>query len=328
MNNNDGNPQIKASFSQGFGAVPENEISFGSDVGNSRPRGPEPVLEVSTANFMHEVIEESANRPVLVDFWAPWCGPCKQLAPALEKVVGETRGAVRLVKMNIDDHPQIAGQMDIQSIPAVVAFSKGQPVDAFMGAKPEGEIRKFVEKLAGPIGPSPIDAMLEDAARHAASGATGEAAGLYAAILQEEPENVAALAGIGMLYMEQGELDRARAMLQAIPENKRSQPAAAGLASAIEIAEQASSVGELDELNLLIEANPKDWQARFDLALALNARGRREEAADSLLEIIRRDRKWKEDGAREQLLKFFEAWGPTDPDTLSARRRLSSALFS
>jgi len=295
-----------------------------------RPAGgaSDAVKDISTAEFMAEVIEASAERPVLVDFWAPWCGPCKQLGPVLEKAVADSRGKVKLVKMNIDQYPEIAGQMGVQSIPAVVAFDKGKPKDAFMGAVPESEVRRFIEKLVGPTGPSPVDQALEQAAIFVEQGAHGEAAGLYASVLQQEPENVTALAGMGTLYLSSGDLERAKAMFQAIPADQQSAPEAASLKAAIDLAEQAASLGDTAELLARIEANPRDYDARFDLALALNAAGNREEAADQLLDIIRRDRKWKDDGARTQLLQFFEAWGPTDPDTLSARRQLSSILFS
>jgi putative thioredoxin len=291
-------------------------------------QGPAGVKDISTAEFMSEVIEASRERPVLVDFWAPWCGPCKQLAPALERAVSAMRGAVKLVKMNIDDHPEVAGQMGIQSIPAVVAFVDGRPKDAFMGARPEGEIKKFLEKLAGPAGPSAVEQALGEAAQLASEGAAAEAANHYAAILQQEPQNVAALAGLGALYLEMGDLERARGMLSAVPEDKAGDPAISSLRAAIELAEQAAKLGDPASLQLRIEANPKDFEARFDLALIHNAMGDREAAADELLAIVQRDRKWRDDGARAQLLTFFEVWGATDPATLYARRRLSSLLFS
>jgi len=296
--------------------------------GQPAARAPEPVRDISTAEFMAEVIEASRERPVLVDFWAPWCGPCKQLGPVLEKVVRDSRGAVKLVKMNIDQHPQIAGQMGIQSIPAVVAFVDGRPKDAFMGAIPEGEVRRFIDKLAGPAGPSPIEEALAEAARLAAEGAPGEAANLYAAVLEQDTANLTALVGLGTLYLAGGALEQARGMLAAIPAELADKPDAVSFRAALELAEQAASLGDTADLVARIEADPKDHEARFDLAVALNAAGRREEAAENLLEIVRRDRKWRDDGARAQLLQFFEAWGPMDEATLAARRRLSSLLFS
>jgi putative thioredoxin len=318
--------QAGGQFATGWSASPQ---MTGGPTASGPSAGREmTVRDISTAEFMSEVIEASNERPVLVDFWAPWCGPCKQLAPALERAVAAMRGAVKLVKMNIDDHPEVAGQMGIQSIPAVVAFVNGRPKDAFMGARPEGEIRRFLEKLAGPAGPSAIEQALEEAARLSAEGAAGEAANLYAAILQQEPQNVAALAGLGGLYLEMGDLDRARGMLAAVPQDKASDPAISSLRAAIELADQAAKLGDPEGLKRRIEANPKDYDARFDLALIHNAMGDREAAADELLAIVQRDRKWRDDGARTQLLTFFDAWGPTDPATLYARRRLSSLLFS
>jgi len=309
--------QFGASWGASFGAQP-----------GAAPSGPEPVKDISTAQFMAEVVEESHQRPVLVDFWAPWCGPCKQLQPALERAVAAVRGAVKLVKMNIDDHPEIPGQMGIQSIPAVVAFVDGRPKDAFMGAKPESEIKRFLEKLAGPAGPSQVEMALEDAERLVQEGQPAEAANLYAAILQHEPQNVAAIAGLGGLYLEMGELDQARGMLAAVPAEKAGDPAVASLRAAIDLAEQAAKLGDPSALQQRIAQNPKDHDARFDLALIYNSMGQREEAADELLAIVQRDRKWRDDGARAQLVTFFEAWGPTDPATLYGRRRLSSLLFS
>jgi len=218
--------------------------------------------------------------------------------------------------------------MGIQSIPAVVAFVDGRPKDAFMGAKPESEIKRFLEKLAGPAGPSQVEMALEDAERLVQEGQPAEAANLYAAILQHEPQNVAAIAGLGGLYLEMGELDQARGMLAAVPAEKAGDPAVASLRAAIDLAEQAAKLGDPSALQQRIAQNPKDHDARFDLALIYNSMGQREEAADELLAIVQRDRKWRDDGARAQLVTFFEAWGPTDAATLYGRRRLSSLLFS
>jgi putative thioredoxin len=268
------------------------------------------------------------NQPVLVDFWAPWCGPCKQLTPVLEKAVQAAGGKVKLVKMNIDEHPQIAGQLGIQSIPAVFAFQRGQPVDGFMGALPEGQIKGFIERLVGPLGPSAADDLLAQADALVAQGDAGGAAELYAAVLTQDPENVAALAALVKLHVDLGDLDGARQFLAMAPQAKANDPALAGARAAVELAEQAAALGDAADLQRRVETNPSDHQARFDLALALNARGRREEALDHLLEIVRRDRSWNEDGARKQLVQFFEAWGPTDEMTVAGRRRLSSILFA
>ena len=310
-----------AGFTASFGA------QSGAQAGTAQA-GAAPVRDIGTSEFMSEVIEASRDRPVLVDFWAPWCGPCKQLTPVLEKVVAASRGAVKLVKMNIDDHPQIPGQMGIQSIPAVVAFVDGKPKDAFMGVQPEAEIRRFIEKLAGDQGPSPVEEALRQAEELAAAGDLSQAANLFAAVLQQEPDNADALAGMGTLYMKSGDLERAKSMLEAIPAEKREEAKPASLKAAIDLAEQAADLGDIGELESKVESDPNDHQSRFDLAIALSAAGRREEAADHLLEIMRRDRKWNDDGARTQLLQFFEAWGPADPATATSRRKLSSLLFS
>lgn len=290
--------------------------------------GADLIKDTTTATFRQDVIAESMKQAVLVDFWAPWCGPCKQLAPVLEKVVREAKGKVKLVKMNIDEHPSIAGQLGVQSIPAVVAFVQGQPVDAFMGAVPESQIKAFVDKLGGAAGPSPVEQALEEAATRAAAGDLQGAAQLYAAVLQHEPENVAAIGGMAKIYVDAGDLDRARDMLALAPPEKANDPALAPARTAIELAEQAAALGDSAELEQRVAADPSDHQARFDLALALNARNRRVEAAEQLVEIVRRDRSWDDDGARKQLLQFFEAWGPKDEATMIGRRRLSSVLFS
>jgi putative thioredoxin len=286
------------------------------------------VKDTTTASFRQDVLAESMKQPVLVDFWAPWCGPCKQLTPVLEKAVRAAGGKVKLVKMNIDEHPQIAGQLGVQSIPAVFAFQRGQPVDAFMGALPESQIKGFIERLVGPLGPSAADEILAEADRLAAEGDAGGAAELYAAVLSQDPENAPALAALAKLHVELGDLEGARRLLDAAPAAKAKDPAILGARAAIELAEQAGSLGDIAELQRTVETHPLDHQARFDLAIALNARNRREEAANHLLEIIRRDRNWNDDGARKQLVQFFEAWGPMDEMTLAGRRRLSSILFA
>jgi putative thioredoxin len=286
------------------------------------------VKDTTTANFRQDVIAESMRQPVLVDFWAPWCGPCKQLTPILEKAVQAAGGKVKLVKMNIDEHPQIAGQLGVQSIPAVFAFQRGQPVDGFMGALPEGQVKGFIERLVGPLGPSAVEDLIAQADDLAAEGDVGGAAELYAAVLSQDPENAAALAALVKLHVDLGDLDGAKRFLAMAPATKANDPVLAGARAAIELAEQASSLGDLGELQQRVDADPLDYQARFDLAVALNARGKRAEAVDHLLEIVRRDRSWNEDGARKQLVQLFEAWGPTDDMTVLGRRRLSAVLFA
>jgi putative thioredoxin len=286
------------------------------------------IKDTTTATFRQDVLAESMKQPVLVDFWAPWCGPCKQLTPVLEKAVKAAGGKVKLVKMNIDEHPQIAGQLGVQSIPAVFAFQRGQPVDGFMGALPEGQVKGFIERLVGPLGPSAAEDLLAEAAALAEEGDAAGAAELYAAVLSQDPENTTALAALAKIHVELGDVEGAKRFLAMAPAAKANDAAIAGARAAIELAEQAASLGDLAELQRRVEGDPKDHQARFDLALALNARGRREDAMNHLLEIVRRDRNWNEDGARKQLVQFFEAWGPMDEMTIAGRRRLSSVLFA
>ncbi|MGA7065318.1 MAG: thioredoxin [Pseudolabrys sp.] len=274
------------------------------------------------------MIEESKRQPVLVDFWAPWCGPCKQLTPVLEKAVKAAKGKVKLTKMNIDEHPAIPGQMGIQSIPAVIAFSNGQPVDGFMGALPESQVMAFLERITkGAVGAEEKD-LLKVADTTLAEGNAAGAAELYAQILAEDSSNVQALAGLARCYVGTGALDQAKQTLALVPEAKRNDAAVAAARAALEVAEQAKSIGPVADLEQKVLANPLDHQARFDLAVALNANGKREDAVKHLMEIVKRDRKWNDDGARKQLVQFFEAWGATDPATVEGRKRLSSLLFS
>jgi putative thioredoxin len=286
------------------------------------------IKDTTTAAFRQDVIAESMKQPVLVDFWAPWCGPCKQLTPVIEKVVTAAAGKVRLVKMNIDDHPQIAGQLGIQSIPAVIAFHKGQPVDGFMGAVPESQIRQFIEKLVGPVGAGAAAEMMAAAEAAADAGDASSAMEIYAMVLAQEPANLQAIAGMATLRLDLDDLEGARQTLALAPPDKAGDPALAGVRAAIELAEQAASLGDIAGLLKAVEDNPKDHQARFDLALALNARDQRDEAVDHLVTIIKADRAWNEDGARKQLLQFFEAWGPMDEASIAGRRKLSTVLFS
>lgn len=286
------------------------------------------VKDVTTQSFMKDVIEESKRQPVLVDFWAPWCGPCKQLTPIIEKAVKAAKGKVKLTKMNIDEHPAIPGQMGIQSIPAVIAFSNGQPVDGFMGALPESQVVAFLERLTKEkLGGEDAD-QLKAADAALAAGNAAVAADMYAALLQQDSSNVPALAGLARCYVETGNIEQAKKTLALVPEAKANDASVAAARAAIELAEKAKAVGPLDELEKKVAANPLDHQARFDLATALNAAGKRAEAANHLLEIVKRDRKWNEDAARKQLVQFFEAWGFADPAAVEGRKRLSSILFS
>ena len=286
------------------------------------------VKETTTQTFVKDVIEELKQQPVLIDFWAPWCGPCKQLTPILEKAVRAAKGKVKLVKMNIDEHPAIPGQMGIQSIPAVIAFVNGQPADGFMGALPEGQVVAFLERLTkGSIGGEAKD-LLKAADTALAEGDAAGAATLYGQLLTEDNGNVQGLAGLARCYVETGALDQARQTLAMIPDSKRGELAVTAAQAALQLAEQSKSLGPLAELEQKVAADPLDHQARFDLALALNGKGRRLDALDNLIAIVKRDRKWNDDAARKELVQFFDAWGPADEATIEGRKRLSSILFA
>lgn len=289
------------------------------------------IKDTSTPAFVKDVLEESKRQPVLVDFWAPWCGPCKQLTPIIERVVRAAGGRVKLVKMNTDEHPSIPQQMGIQSIPAVVAFVGGRPVDAFMGAVPESEVKAFIDRLTANLpgnGSPQVAELIGEAEAALAAGDTATAASIYAEVLTADAANIPAIAGLARCYLEGGAIEQAKQTLEMVPEAKREDGAVKAVQAAIELAEQASSLGPLAELEQKVAADPRDFQARFDLALALNAAGKREDATTQLLEIVKRDRKWNEDGARKQLVQLFEAWGATDQATIEGRKRLSTILFS
>ena len=299
------------------------------DVGATPAAAPDGLIkDTTTQSFVKDVIEESKRQPVLIDFWAPWCGPCKQLTPILEKVVRAAKGKVKLVKMNIDEHPAIPGQMGIQSIPAVIAFANGQPADGFMGALPESQVTAFLERLTkGRIGGEEAD-LLKAADAALVDGDPAGAADMYAQLLAQDSTNVHALAGLARCYIETGAIEQAKQTLAMVPQAKANEPSVAAARAALELAEQAKTLGPIADLEQHVAADPADHQARFDLAVALNGKGRRQEAVDHLLEIVRRNRQWNDDGARKQLIQFFEAWGPTDEATVDGRRRLSSILFA
>ncbi|MBY5329233.1 thioredoxin [Rhizobium leguminosarum] len=303
-----------------FSATPEPAAAAGSYI-----------TETTTANFAKDVIEESRKQPVLVDFWAPWCGPCKQLTPVLEKVINEAKGRVRLVKMNIDDHPSIAGQLGIQSIPAVIAFVNGRPADGFMGAVPESQIQQFIDRIAGPAGAdeaAEIEAVLTEAAELLAAGNINEAAQLYGAVMQADPENAKALAGMAECMITANQHQRAREILTELPEELAKDAGIQAVLMKLEQIEEARKLGDPVALERELAANPDDHEARIKLAKIRNVEGRRDEAADHLLLIMRKDRAFDDDGARRQLLQFFEVWGFKDPATVAARRKLSAMLFS
>jgi putative thioredoxin len=286
------------------------------------------VKETTTQTFVKDVIEESKRQPVLIDFWAPWCGPCKQLTPILEKAVRAAKGKVKLVKMNIDEHPAIPGQMGIQSIPAVIAFVNGQPADGFMGALPESQVVAFLERLTKDrIGGEAQD-LLKTAEAAVAEGDFAGAADLYEQLLAEDNTNIQALAGLARCYVETGAIEQAKQTLALVPEAKLNDAAVVAAKAALDLVEQAKTLGPVAELEQKVAANPLDQQARFDLALALNGAGQRLQALEQLISIVKRDRKWNDDGARKQLVQLFDAWGPTDEATIEGRKRLSSILFA
>jgi putative thioredoxin len=286
------------------------------------------IKNTTTKDFMRDVVEASREVPVLVDFWAPWCGPCRQLTPILEKAVRAAKGAVRLVKLNIDEHPQIPGQMGVQSIPAVFAFQDGKPVDGFMGALPESRVNAFISRLVGGESVADAAADLEAAEAALAAGDLNTAAQSFGEILQADRENAQALAGLAKCYIKTGDLARAEQTLALVPPAKAESAPVASARAALELQKKSASVDDVDKLRAKVAADPKDAQARFDLALALNAKGDRDGALEELLAIIAKNRAWNDDAARKQLLQLFDAWGAADPATVTGRQRLSSLLFA
>ena len=302
--------------------------------GNSSPAaGGYTVMDGTDAGFMTDVIEASQATPVVVQFTAPWCGPCRTLGPQLEDAVRKTGGKMKLVRINIDENPQIAGQLRVQSIPAVFGFAGGQPVDGFMGAQTPSQIEAFLQKVLAADGggggeEEQIDAMLDAADQAVSEGASGEAAQVYAQILGVKPENLRAITGLAKCYAASGDLERARETLAMVPADKADDPIVTQVRSMIELTEATGGGGDAAALSAAVQANPDDHQARMDYALALIGGGQNEQAIDELLTIFGKDREWNEGAAREQLFKVFEALGPTDPLTLKGRRRLSSLMFA
>jgi putative thioredoxin len=285
------------------------------------------IKDSTTKDFMRDVIEASREVPVLVDFWAPWCGPCKQLTPILEKAVRAAKGTVRLVKLNIDDHPQIPGQMGVQSIPAVFAFQDGKPVDGFMGALPESRVADFIARLLGDsAGDTAAD--LEAAEAALAAGDLNTAAQMFGEVLQKDRENAQSLAGLAKCYIKTGDLTRAEQTLALVSPAKADSAPVASARAALELARKAPSTGDIEGLRSKLAANLQDAQSRFDLALALNAKGDRNGALEELLALVAKNRSWNDDAARKQLLQLFDAWGVSDPATIAGRQRLSSLLFA
>jgi putative thioredoxin len=302
--------------------------------GSAAQGGPQPlgggdiIKDATVATFAKDVLEASRSAVVLVDFWAVWCEPCKQLTPILEKVVRSFGGKVRLVKVNIDQNQTLANQLRIQSIPTVYAFRDGRPLDGFQGAQPESAVRAFVERLLGEE--AAVDAAAAVAAADAAleAGDLQGAAEVYAAVLQEDRQNPAALAGLARCYLKSGDIARAEQTLGLVPPDKRDSGPVASVRAALELAKMAGQAGDVGKLKAKVDSEPANHQARIDYAVALATAGKKAEAADQLLESFRRDRKWNDEAARKQLVKLFDAWGPKDPATLDGRRKLSSLLFS
>lgn len=310
---------------------PMDEMLLG---GNSTPQTGDLISDTSTANFRHDVIEASKAQPVLVDFWAPWCGPCKQLGPLIEQAVIAARGKVKLVKMNIDDHPSIPGQMGIQSIPAVIAFVDGKPVDGFTGAVPESQINAFIDKVAALKGDSGSGkeeqiAALMDQAKTALDNGQGEvAAQIFSAILSVEETHAGALGGLASCLIASNALDEADQLLGSLPDDIKAKPEVVAAIRQLEQIREVALLGNPVELERRIAANGDDFESRLALAKILNVQGERQKATDHLFAIMRKELGWNDEAARKQLIDFFEAWGAADPATLSARRQLSSLLFS
>src|SRR5581483_333567 len=304
-------------------------MSVDTPIFNSGAAGSDAELikNTTTKDFVRDVIEASREVPVLVDFWAPWCGPCRQLTPILEKAVRAAKGAIRLVKLNIDEHPQIPSQMGVQSIPAVFAFQDGRPVDGFMGALPESRVNAFIARLIGDTG-ADLAADVEAAEAALSAGDLNTAAQLFGEVLQQDRENVQSLAGLAKCYIKTGDLARAEQTLALVPPAKADAAPVASARAALELARKAGQTGDVESLRAKLAAEPNDAQTRFDLALALNAKGDRKGALDELLTLVAKNRAWNDDAARKQIIQLFDAWGPTDPVTISGRQRLSSLLFA
>jgi putative thioredoxin len=286
------------------------------------------IYETSTATFAKDVIEASKDAIVLVDFWADWCEPCKQLTPIIENVVRSYGGKVRLAKLNVDKHPAISGQLRIQSLPTVYAFSNGQPIDAFTGAQPESAIRELIDRHLGAAAEADLSQSIEEAREAFQQGDLQGAAEIYAMVLQSDPQHPSALAGLAQCYLKSGDSDRARQTIAIVPPEKQSDPDVSSVLAALDLAERAATVVDTSALEARLAANPADHATRLKLAVAKAGNDDKERAVDELIELFRQDRNWNDDAARNQLIQFFEAWGPKDPHTLYGRRKLSALMFA
>ena len=304
---------------------------------SSTPKGPQGqdpapagdlIKDATDQSCAADVVEPSKSVPVLVDFWAPWCGPCRQLGPAIERAVTAAKGAVKLVKINIDENPGIAGQLRIQSIPAVIAFKDGQPVDGFMGALPESQIKEFIARMSGEVAGEDIEALVLRADQAMDQGDSGGAAQDYAQALQMNPEEPAALAGMARIHLMQGDAEQARQFLDAVPEPKKSHPAVAAVKASMDLAGEVKDAMDIDDAEAAAGKAPGDAGAQYQLGKARLATGDAGGAAEALLNSIAADRDWNEAAARQLLLRVFDAAGPADPMVKDGRRRLSSLLFS
>lgn len=303
-------------------------VPNGLDTSAAAPEGGALIIDVTDQTFVDEVIKRSMEVPVIVDFWAPWCGPCKQLTPDLEKVVQAAGGAVILAKVNIDESNQVAGELGVQSVPTVIGFKQGRPADGFVGAQPESQIKAFIERLAGPVGPSPLEQAMEMAGQALEAKDYQQAANIYAQIMQQEPTNVDAIAGLAQCFIGVGEIEQAEGVLTQLPEGAADTPALTAVRAAIKLAHEAENAGPVNELAAKVEAAPDDHQARFDYAVALLGNKKEEQAIDELLTILRKNREWNDSAARKKLLEVFDALGAEDERTIAGRRMLSSILFS